>query len=67
MASVEKRRLETDRGEIEIFAGGGAESALTICAAHPAEPLGEGAAELLAAASGARVLCVSPGHPTLEE
>jgi pimeloyl-ACP methyl ester carboxylesterase len=67
MASVEKRQLETDRGEIEIYAGGGAESALTLCAAHPAEPLGEGAVELLAAASGARVVCVSPGRPTLEE
>src|SRR4051812_38873602 len=67
MASVEKRRLETDRGEIGIYAGGGAESALTVCASHPAEAFGEGAAELLAAASGARVVCVSPGRPTLEE
>src|SRR3954462_11934370 len=67
MASVEKRRLETDRGEIEIYVGGGAESAPTVCAAHPAEAFGEGAVELLAAASGARGVCVSPGRPTLEE
>lgn len=39
----------------------------TVCAAHPAEPLGEGAVELLTAASGARVVCVSPQRPTLEE
>jgi pimeloyl-ACP methyl ester carboxylesterase len=59
--------MATDRGEMEIFLGGGAESSLTICAAHPAEPLGESAVELLAAASRARVVCVSPGRPTLEE
>lgn len=64
---TEKRQIETDRGEIEIYAGGGAESVWTVCAAHPAEPLGEGAAELLAAASGARAVCVSPRRPTLEE
>lgn len=58
--------IATDRGEIEVFLGGGI-TTLTICAAHPAEPLGEGAAELLANASGARVVCVSPGRPTLEE
>jgi pimeloyl-ACP methyl ester carboxylesterase len=58
--------MATDRGEIEVFLGGGA-ATLTICAAHPAEPLGEGAVELLSAASGARVVCVSPGRPTLAE
>jgi pimeloyl-ACP methyl ester carboxylesterase len=42
-------------------------TALTICAAHPAEPLGEGAAELLAAASGAQAVCVNPRGPRLEE
>ena len=69
MAAVEKRRLETGRGEIEVFLGGGEADAgaWTVCAAHPAEPLGEGAVELLAAASGAQVVCVSPGRPTLEE
>ncbi|HEY4572527.1 MAG TPA: alpha/beta hydrolase, partial [Thermoanaerobaculia bacterium] len=66
MSSVEKRRLETDRGEIEIYVGGGAESALTVCAAHPAEAFGEGAVELLAAASGAQVVCASPRSLALE-
>lgn len=42
-------------------------STLTICAAHPAEPLGEGAVDLLSAASGARVVCVSPRRSKLEE
>ena len=40
---------------------------LTICAAHPAEPLGEGAADLLSAASGTGVVCLSPRGPGLEE
>jgi pimeloyl-ACP methyl ester carboxylesterase len=40
---------------------------LIVCAAHPAEPLGEGAADLLSAASGARAVCLSPRGPGLEE
>jgi pimeloyl-ACP methyl ester carboxylesterase len=44
-----------------------ATATLTICAAHPAEPFGEGVIELLSATSGARVVCVNPRGPTLEE
>lgn len=61
MAPVEKRQIETDRGGLEVCIGGGPHSgAPTLCAAHPADPLGEGAVELLSAAAGARVACVSP-------
>lgn len=68
MAPIEKQRVETDRGDMEVCIGGGADSAApALCAAHPAEPLGEGAVELLSAASGARVACVSPGRLVLEE
>jgi pimeloyl-ACP methyl ester carboxylesterase len=68
MAPAEKRLIETDRGDLEVCVGGGADStAPTVCAAHPAEPLGENAVELLSAASGARVVCVSPRRLTLEE
>ncbi|HEY4563497.1 MAG TPA: alpha/beta hydrolase [Thermoanaerobaculia bacterium] len=42
-------------------------TALTVCAAHPAEPLGEGAEKLLAAASGARAVCVNPRGHRLED
>ena len=68
MPLVEKLRIETDRGDLEVCIGGGTDStAPTVCAAHPAEPLGENAVELLSAASGTRVVCVSPGRLTLEE
>ena len=46
---------------MEICIGGGTDSsAPVLCAAHPAEALGEGAVELLSTAAGARVVCVSP-------
>ena len=38
-----------------------------ICAAHPADVYEEGTAQLLEAASGARVVCVNPRGHTLEE
>jgi proline iminopeptidase len=67
MPAVEKRRIGTGRGEVEIHIGGGPGSVPTLCAAHPAEALGEGAVELLATASGVPVVSVSPGRSTLEE
>jgi len=67
MPLLEKRRIETERGDVEVFLGGTDSAAPTLCAAHPADPLGEGAVELLSAASEARVACVSPRRPTLEE
>lgn len=57
MALIERGRIATGNDGIEIF----------LCAAHPAEPFGEGTVELLAAMSGARVVCVNPRGPRLEE
>ncbi|MFL6233474.1 MAG: alpha/beta fold hydrolase [Thermoanaerobaculia bacterium] len=65
---VEKLRIEIGHDEIEIYMGGGeaGSTALTVCALHPAEAFGEGAVELLAAASGAQVVCASPRSLALE-
>lgn len=40
---------------------------LTVCAAHPAEPFGEGVVELLSSMSGAQAVCVNPRGLRLEE
>ena len=61
MASLERQRIETGRGEVEICISGGTGSgAPVLCAAHPADAFGEKAVELLSAAAGAQVVCVSP-------
>lgn len=47
-------------GSLEVTVGGAKDSALSICAAHPAGVFGESAVKLLAEAANSDVICVNP-------
>lgn len=63
MTESERRVVTLGDGgvELEVFLGGEASSRSVVCAAHPADTFGPGTVELLAEASGARVVCANPG------
>lgn len=57
---VERVLVDVGSAELEVFTGGAAQADLPlICAAHPGEPFGEAAVKLLAAVTGARVMCIN--------
>jgi 3-oxoadipate enol-lactonase len=57
---TERKLIDVGSGRLEAFISDAPEDAPVICAAHPADNYTAGTAELLAAASGARVVSVNP-------